>query len=216
MKKLVYLAACAIIGLSLMGCSSTLKDQARQMETVYFANNSAVISQSDQTKINNFVINHKGSCRGCAYLIQVDGYTNTIGTEAYNLKLSERRADAVKKALVKAGVTPCRIQTKGYGELNPIADNKTAEGLKLNRRATIFLSTQFDKNLCKGKKINCQCGSTCTCMTNKTTDCPCGSKCPCKKFDQMDCPCGIACTCPDTAVCKGGTTPCTKGCKCTK
>lgn len=108
MKKLVYLVACAIMGLSLMGCSSTLKDQARQMETVYFANNSTVISQSDQTKINNFVINHKGSCRGCAYLIQVDGYTNTIGTEAYNLKLSERRADAVKKALIKAGVTPCR------------------------------------------------------------------------------------------------------------
>ena len=153
------------------------------METVYFENNSSVLSQNDQAKINKFAKNPKGSCAKRNYLIQVDGYTNTIGTAAYNMKLSERRAEAVKEALVKAGVAPCQIQTKGYGELNPIADNNTAEGLKLNRRATIFLSDQFDKNMCKGKKANCACGPDCVCpdtaacKTPNGTPCVAGCKC---------------------------------------
>ena len=69
--------------------------------------------------------------------VMIEGHTCSIGTEKYNLKLSERRAEAVKKHLVKKGISPERLMTKGYGESQPIADNKTKQGRKMNRRAEL-------------------------------------------------------------------------------
>ena len=65
------------------------------------------------------------------------GHTDSIGTEAYNLKLSERRAQAVKAYLVSKGIDASRIYTEGKGEAQPIASNKTAEGRAKNRRVDI-------------------------------------------------------------------------------
>ncbi len=65
------------------------------------------------------------------------GHTDWIGTEAYNLKLSQRRAAAVKAYLVSKGVDANRITTEGKGKLNPIADNKTAAGRAKNRRVEV-------------------------------------------------------------------------------
>lgn len=65
------------------------------------------------------------------------GHTDSIGTEAYNMKLSVRRADAVKAYLVGQGIDPNRIYTEGKGEAQPIASNKTAEGRARNRRVEI-------------------------------------------------------------------------------
>jgi OOP family OmpA-OmpF porin len=65
------------------------------------------------------------------------GYTDSIGTEAYNLKLSQRRANAVKKYLVSRGVDANHIYAEGKGESNPIASNKTREGRAHNRRVEI-------------------------------------------------------------------------------
>lgn len=65
------------------------------------------------------------------------GHTDSIGTEAYNLKLSERRAQAVKAYLVSKGIDASRIYTEGKGEAQPIASNKTAEGRAKNRRRDI-------------------------------------------------------------------------------
>lgn len=66
--------------------------------------------------------------------VVVEGYCDGIGTEAYNLKLSERRANSVKQFLVKNGINANNIQTIGYGKAHPIASNKTAEGRAMNRR----------------------------------------------------------------------------------
>ena len=67
--------------------------------------------------------------------IRLDGYTDSIGTDAYNMKLSERRATAVKNYLIKeAGVSSSKITAVGHGEADPVADNKTAQGRAKNRR----------------------------------------------------------------------------------
>lgn len=68
--------------------------------------------------------------------LRVEGHTCWIGTERYNEGLSQRRADAVKQKFVdEYGIDPARIETIGYGESRPIADNTTLEGRRRNRRA---------------------------------------------------------------------------------
>ena len=72
--------------------------------------------------------------------IRLDGYTDSIGTDEYNIKLSERRATAVKNYLIKeAGVSSSKITAVGHGEADPVADNKTAEGRAKNRRVEISI-----------------------------------------------------------------------------
>jgi len=65
------------------------------------------------------------------------GHTDSVGTDAYNQKLSIRRSEAVKAYLVSKGVEPNRVYTEGKGEKQPVADNKTAEGRAKNRRTEI-------------------------------------------------------------------------------
>jgi outer membrane protein OmpA-like peptidoglycan-associated protein len=65
----------------------------------------------------------------------VEGHTDSIGSDQYNQKLSERRATAVRQYLIEKGIASSRIQIVGYGEQRPIADNKTKEGRAINRRA---------------------------------------------------------------------------------
>jgi outer membrane protein OmpA-like peptidoglycan-associated protein len=71
------------------------------------------------------------------YQIYVYGYTDDIGTEQYNQKLSERRAQAVRDYLVKAGLDPNIISTKGYGESDPLVRGESAEARAKNRRVEI-------------------------------------------------------------------------------
>ena len=67
------------------------------------------------------------------------GHTDGIGSDAYNDKLSVRRAESVKAYLVSKGIEPNRVYTEGKGKKQPVADNKTAEGRAKNRRVEVEL-----------------------------------------------------------------------------
>ena len=69
--------------------------------------------------------------------VEVGGHTDADGSESYNMKLSQRRANAVRDYLVKMGVPAAQLTAKGYGESQPIADNKTPEGKASNRRVEL-------------------------------------------------------------------------------
>lgn len=69
--------------------------------------------------------------------VEMQGHTDSVGSEQYNLGLSQRRADSVRTFLLNEGVPAERVTAKGYGEDQPAADNKTAEGRSQNRRVVM-------------------------------------------------------------------------------
>ncbi len=69
--------------------------------------------------------------------VSLSGHTDSIGTEAYNQALSERRVNSVRDYIVKKGVAGNRVSGQGFGESKPIADNKTREGRAKNRRVEV-------------------------------------------------------------------------------
>lgn len=72
--------------------------------------------------------------------VMVEGYTDSTGSESYNQQLSERRAQAVRHALVSSGVEIDRIQTVGYGEAFPVASNDSPASRAMNRRVEVTIS----------------------------------------------------------------------------
>ena len=72
--------------------------------------------------------------------VLVEGHTDSTGSDSYNQELSDRRANAVRTALIDQGISSERVATRGYGEAYPVAGNDTAAGRQLNRRVEIILS----------------------------------------------------------------------------
>jgi outer membrane protein OmpA-like peptidoglycan-associated protein len=73
--------------------------------------------------------------------VTVEGHTDNVGSEEHNLRLSERRADAVAAALASRGFVPANIVRRGYGSQRPIADNTNEAGRAKNRRATLIVAS---------------------------------------------------------------------------
>ena len=72
--------------------------------------------------------------------VSVNGYTDSVGTDEYNQRLSDRRANAVKEYLETLGVSGSRLTAHGFGETNPVASNDTAEGRAQNRRVELVVN----------------------------------------------------------------------------
>jgi len=72
--------------------------------------------------------------------VLIEGFTDSVGGAEFNLGLSQRRADAVRTALVERGIPGTRIRTRGYGQEYPVASNATAAGRQQNRRVEIVIS----------------------------------------------------------------------------
>jgi outer membrane protein OmpA-like peptidoglycan-associated protein len=71
--------------------------------------------------------------------IEIDGFTDSVGPDDYNQDLSQRRADAVKVALMSRGIDASRITTQGYGKAFPVANNNDSGGRQLNRRVEVII-----------------------------------------------------------------------------
>jgi outer membrane protein OmpA-like peptidoglycan-associated protein len=103
--------------------------------TVYFDFDSAELRPESITELER-VVRFMNDIPSSTAL--VEGHTDSIGTEAYNLALSDRRAKAVYDYLTSRGVDPSRLRSVGLGEANPVASNETAEGRQLNRRVMLI------------------------------------------------------------------------------
>jgi OOP family OmpA-OmpF porin len=105
-----------------------------RLEGVNFANDSAEIGANAATLLDETVT----ALQRCpSRRVQLDAYTDSNGSDAYNEKLSQRRADSVREYLVSHGVSASRIEARGHGESSPVADNSTPEGRAQNRRVEI-------------------------------------------------------------------------------
>jgi len=69
--------------------------------------------------------------------VELQGHTDSRGADAFNLELSQRRAESVRDYLIAQGVSGTRLEAKGYGETQPIADNTTKVGQQENRRVVM-------------------------------------------------------------------------------
>ena len=100
----------------------------------FFDFDKAVLKPEGRAKLDDLV--SKMSGLNLEVIIAV-GHTDSVGSDAYNQKLSIRRSEAVKSYLVSKGVEKNRVYTEGKGKKQPVADNKTAEGRAKNRRVEI-------------------------------------------------------------------------------
>ncbi|MFZ3042418.1 MAG: OmpA family protein [Thiobacillus sp.] len=104
------------------------------LEGVNFDFDKATLRQEDIGSLDNNVATLKtwGDVD-----IEVAGHTDSMGSDAYNMKLSQQRAEAVRNFLISRGVAADRLTAKGYGESQPVADNATEEGRYKNRRVEL-------------------------------------------------------------------------------
>ncbi|MBS0342648.1 MAG: OmpA family protein [Proteobacteria bacterium] len=109
----------------------------------FFDFDKSVLKPEGRAKLDDLVNKIRGV--NLEVIIAV-GHTDSIGTDAYNQKLSVRRAEAVKAYLVSKGIERNRVYTEGKGEKQPVADNRTKEGRAKNRRVEIeVVGTQATK-----------------------------------------------------------------------
>ena len=88
-------------------------------------------------KVAGIILGHPG------LKIAVEGHTDSVGSDEYNLKLSENRANSVRDYLVSQSIDPASVTAKGFGETMPVADNRTAAGRQANRRVELVVSGEI-------------------------------------------------------------------------
>ena len=115
------------------------KEETLVIRDVHFEFNKATLTAADKDVLSSVATRLKQE-KSSAQL-RVTGHTDSVGSDAYNRKLSEKRANSVVQYLVQSGVPRASfVSVSGAGESQPVADNKTAEGRAMNRRTEIKIN----------------------------------------------------------------------------
>ena len=119
-----------------------LKEESRGLVitlsgSVVFASNQSSILPGAQSRLNQ--VSEALTSTDKHRNLTVEGHTDAIGSETYNMQLSQRRADSVRSYLIARGYPAEMIEARGIGEIRPIADNSSAEGRSNNRRVEIII-----------------------------------------------------------------------------
>ena len=112
------------------------KGKKFKIESVYFDTGSANLTKESLPALNKLLKIMKENPN---FKIEIDGHTDSTGIKDFNMKLSLMRADTIKYWLVMNGISEDRITTKGFGDTRPIADNKSPDGRRKNRRVEIII-----------------------------------------------------------------------------
>ena len=92
------------------------------------------LAREKLAKVAGIVSGHPG------LRLEVEGHTDSVGSDDYNQQLSEQRGAAVRDYLLQEGMAESSVSTKGFGKTQPVASNDTAEGRQQNRRVEIVIS----------------------------------------------------------------------------
>jgi len=107
------------------------KDATVRLNNIFFETDKSELLSASFTELDKLVILLQKNNK---IKIEISGHTDDVGSDSYNQKLSERRANAVREYLISKGINADRIVAKGYGESKPVVENTNAENRALNRR----------------------------------------------------------------------------------
>ncbi|KAA0990813.1 OmpA family protein [Dyadobacter aurulentus] len=105
--------------------------QIVRLNNIFFATGKATLNRESFPELDRIAIS---MAENKTLAIELGGHTDNTGSAAFNLELSQNRADTVREYLIGKGIEPDRVASKGYGETVPVAKNDTPEGQQLNRR----------------------------------------------------------------------------------
>jgi outer membrane protein OmpA-like peptidoglycan-associated protein len=125
------------------GCPEIKKEVVKKVaiaaKAIYYMSGKDIIQKVSYPRLDIVVKVLKADP---ALQISIEGHTDNIGNQVFNLKLSAKRAEAVKKYLIKKGIDASRIAAQGFGDAKPIAPNATPAGRAKNRRVELHLNYQ--------------------------------------------------------------------------
>ncbi|MCS6984784.1 MAG: OmpA family protein [Leptospiraceae bacterium] len=130
-EKQLYPEQSVVLQLKPMKKGSTV-----ELRNIFFGYNSAELSEESYLELDRLrsILETNPKMK-----IEIGGHTDNIGTDQFNLALSQRRAEAVRDYLIKKGIAPERIIAKGYGASRPVASNSTEAGRAKNRRVVFTI-----------------------------------------------------------------------------
>lgn len=123
--------------LDALHAKDTERGKVLSLDNLVFSTGSAEVSEGGEHRLQqlaNILVQNPDQD------VMIEGFTDSVGSEASNRALSQRRAEAIRDALVSMGVASSRIDVRGYGEAFPVADNDTAVGRQMNRRVEIVIA----------------------------------------------------------------------------
>lgn len=123
--------------LELIEARNTQRGMAVIVRDVFFEPGSGALKPAAQRTVDRIVaiLDHYQDRR-----VLIEGFSDSAGSPDANLDLSRRRAEALRQALLQAGIAPQRLEVRAYGEAHPVADNTTASGRLRNRRVEVLFS----------------------------------------------------------------------------